>query len=131
MLRERKSVHSLCGGSSSSNSHSSTPPGSDKSKQGKGIRAATLARLTKLKLHKTGPNTKHREKARQYLTERHALSLHDSSSAGTRPRKPKPKREAHSEGETLTDDEQPDSDFKSTVARLKKVSLRRFRVWKS
>jgi hypothetical protein len=123
----------MFGGTPSSSSHGSNPgqpSSSDKPKQNKGIRASTLARLTKLKLNRTG-NSKQRDKARQYLTERHALSLHDSSAQMTRPRKSRPRRAAHSEGETLSEDEQTDVDFKSTVARLKKVSLRKFRMWKS
>ena len=131
-MRERKQAHTLCGSSASSSHSSGGPSSSDRPKPpGRGIRAATLARLTKLKIHRNG-NTKaqQREKARQYLTERQALSLHDTTTQSTRPRKAK--RDVHSEGETLTDEElQPDSDFKATVARLKKVSLRKFRAWKS
>lgn len=37
-------------------------------------------------------------------------------------------REVHSEGETLSDDE---GDLRTAVARLKRVSLRKFKVWKS
>lgn len=37
-------------------------------------------------------------------------------------------REVHSEGETLSDD---DGDLRTAVARLKRVSLRKFKVWKS
>ncbi|XP_071449033.1 1-phosphatidylinositol 4,5-bisphosphate phosphodiesterase epsilon-1-like [Hetaerina americana] len=38
-------------------------------------------------------------------------------------------REVHSEGETLSDDER-EYDFRSAVSRLKKVSLKKLRVWK-
>lgn len=47
---------------------------------------------------------------------------------------PQPKqiqREVHSEGETLSDDDHKDSDLMSTVSRLKKVSLRKLKEWKS
>ncbi|KRT86875.1 C2 domain containing protein, partial [Oryctes borbonicus] len=40
-------------------------------------------------------------------------------------------REVHSEGETLSDDEVKESDLMSTVSRLKKVSLRKLKEWKS
>ncbi|KAK9721921.1 Ras association (RalGDS/AF-6) domain [Popillia japonica] len=40
-------------------------------------------------------------------------------------------REVHSEGETLSDDDAKESDLLSTVSRLKKVSLRKFKEWKS
>ncbi|CAG7724464.1 unnamed protein product [Allacma fusca] len=130
VLRERKQAYSMFGGTPSSSQSTPQSSSSEKPKQPKGIRASTLARLTKLKLSRNG-NTKHREKARQYLTERHALSLHDSSAQMTRPRKSRPRRAAHSEGETLSDEDHTDADFKATVARLKKVSLRKFRMWKS
>lgn len=47
---------------------------------------------------------------------------------------PQPKqvqREVHSEGETLSDEEHKDTDLMSTVSRLKKVSLRKLKEWKS
>lgn len=130
VLRDRKQAQTLCGGSGSPSAKQG-PSGGDRPK--KGIKASTLARFSKLKGNKSpGPGTsKSREKARQYLTERHALSLHDSATHCARPRKIKSRRSAHSEGETLSDEEQPtEVDFKSTVARLKKVSLKKFRVWK-
>lgn len=37
-------------------------------------------------------------------------------------------REVHSEGETLSDD---DGDLRTAVARLKRLSLRKLKVWKS
>lgn len=40
-------------------------------------------------------------------------------------------REVHSEGETLSEDDNKESDLLSTVSRLKKVSLRKFKEWKS
>lgn len=40
-------------------------------------------------------------------------------------------REVHSEGETLSDEDVKDSDLLSTVSRLKKVSLKKFKEWKS
>ncbi|XP_071051553.1 1-phosphatidylinositol 4,5-bisphosphate phosphodiesterase epsilon-1-like isoform X1 [Onthophagus taurus] len=41
-------------------------------------------------------------------------------------------REVHSEGETLTEDEESkENDLMSTVSRLKKVSLRKLKEWKS
>lgn len=40
-------------------------------------------------------------------------------------------REVHSEGETLSDEEAKETDIMSTVSRLKKVSLRKFKEWKS
>ncbi|XP_049820565.1 1-phosphatidylinositol 4,5-bisphosphate phosphodiesterase epsilon-1-like isoform X2 [Aethina tumida] len=40
-------------------------------------------------------------------------------------------REVHSEGETLSDEETKESDLMATVSRLKKVSLRKFKEWKS
>lgn len=40
-------------------------------------------------------------------------------------------REVHSEGETLSDDENKEYDLLATVSRLKKVSLRKFKEWKS
>lgn len=40
-------------------------------------------------------------------------------------------REVHSEGETLSDEENKDSDLMATVSRLKKVSLRKLKEWKS
>lgn len=39
-------------------------------------------------------------------------------------------REVHSEGEALSEEERDSYDMLSTVARFKKVSLRRLRVWK-
>ena len=129
VLRDRK-THALSGSSAGSSRLSADS--SDRPKPSRGIRAATLARLTKLKIHRNG-NTKaqQREKARQYLAnQRQAHSLHDATSqATTKPRSTK--RDAHSEGETLSEEEPIDTDFKSTVARLKKVSLRKFRAWKS
>ncbi|ODN01451.1 1-phosphatidylinositol 4,5-bisphosphate phosphodiesterase epsilon-1 [Orchesella cincta] len=113
VLKERKQAFSLFGTSSSSSQAAQ----------------AAGARLGKLRIHRSG-NSKHGEKARQYLAERHALSLHDNTAQINRPRKSRTRRTAHSEGETLSEDETPETDFKSTVARLKKVSLRRFRVWK-
>lgn len=43
----------------------------------------------------------------------------------------KPQREVHSEGETLSDDDGKESDLMATVSRLKRVSLRKFKEWKS
>lgn len=40
-------------------------------------------------------------------------------------------REVHSEGETLSDEDSKESDLMATVSRLKKVSLRKFKEWKS
>lgn len=40
-------------------------------------------------------------------------------------------REVHSEGETISDDDSKETDLISTVFRLKKVSLRKFKEWKS
>lgn len=40
-------------------------------------------------------------------------------------------REVHSEGETLSDDDGRDSDLRSTMSNLKKMSLRKLKVWKS
>ncbi|CAG9861173.1 unnamed protein product [Phyllotreta striolata] len=40
-------------------------------------------------------------------------------------------REVHSEGETLSDEDVKESDLMSTMSRLKKVSLRKFKEWKS
>lgn len=40
-------------------------------------------------------------------------------------------REVHSEGETLSDDEQREHDLMSTVYRLKKMSMRKLKAWKS
>lgn len=40
-------------------------------------------------------------------------------------------REVHSEGEALSDEEGKESDLLATVSRLKKVSLRKFKEWKS
>ncbi len=40
-------------------------------------------------------------------------------------------REVHSEGETLSDEDGKESDLMATVSRLKKVSLRKFKEWKS
>lgn len=127
VLKERKQAFSLFG-SSSSGSQSSQGV-TDKLKPPKGLRVSTLARLGKLRIHRSS-NSKQGEKARQYLAERHAHSLHDNTTQINRPRKSRPRRTAHSEGETLSDEETHETDFKSTVARLKKVSLRRFRVWK-
>lgn len=130
VLKERKQAFSLFGSTSSSHASQTT---SEKLKppKGGGLRVSTLARLGKLRIHRSNnSNTKHGEKARQYLAERQAHSLHDNTAQVTRPRTSRPRRTAHSEGETLSEDETPETDFKSTVARLKKVSLRRFRVWK-
>ncbi len=128
VLRDIKQAQALCGISGSPHSKQG-PSGGDKPPK-KGIKASTLARFSKLRVNK-GSTLKSRDKARQYLTERQALSLHDSATHSMRPRKVKSRRSAHSEGETLSDEEQPQEiDFKSTVARLKKVSFRKFRVWK-
>lgn len=40
-------------------------------------------------------------------------------------------REVHSEGEMLSDEENKDTDLLSTVSRLKRVSIRKFKEWKS
>lgn len=40
-------------------------------------------------------------------------------------------REVHSEGETLSDDDGRDGDLRSAVSNLKKMSLKKLRVWKS
>nr|CAD7406530.1 unnamed protein product [Timema poppensis] len=48
-----------------------------------------------------------------------------------RPSPSQRRREVHSEGETLSDEEGRDADLRTTVLRLKKVSLRKLRVWKS
>lgn len=45
--------------------------------------------------------------------------------------KPECQREVHSEGETLSDEDVKESDLLSTVSRLKKVSIRKFKEWKS
>ncbi|XP_074028891.1 1-phosphatidylinositol 4,5-bisphosphate phosphodiesterase epsilon-1 isoform X2 [Leptinotarsa decemlineata] len=50
------------------------------------------------------------------------------SAAPTSSKKGDAMREVHSEGETLSDDETKDSDL---MSRLKKVSLRKFKEWKS
>ncbi|ENN78054.1 hypothetical protein YQE_05490, partial [Dendroctonus ponderosae] len=43
----------------------------------------------------------------------------------------KKSREVHSEGETLSDEESKDGEILSAVSRLKKVSMRKFKEWKS
>lgn len=43
---------------------------------------------------------------------------------------PKKHREVHSEGEAISDEEK-EQDFISTMSRLKRLSLRKFRAWKS
>lgn len=43
---------------------------------------------------------------------------------------PKKHREVHSEGEAISDEDK-DSDFISTMSRLKRLSIRKFRAWKS
>ena len=40
-------------------------------------------------------------------------------------------REVHSEGETLSDDESKDRDLMSTVYRIKKMSMKKLKAWKS
>lgn len=40
-------------------------------------------------------------------------------------------REVHSEGETLSEDENREHDLMSTVYRLKKMSIKKFKAWKS
>lgn len=40
-------------------------------------------------------------------------------------------REVHSEGETLSDDEIKESDLMSTVSRLKKMSIKKLKAWKT
>jgi phosphatidylinositol phospholipase C epsilon len=52
-----------------------------------------------------------------------------SSTAGSRGTFKAKQREVHSEGETLSDDER-DNDLRNAVSRLKKVSLKKFKVWK-
>lgn len=47
------------------------------------------------------------------------------------PQKHPCQREVHSEGETLSDDESKDSDLMAAMSRLKKVSLRKFKEWKT
>uniref|UniRef100_A0A1B0CFK7 Phosphoinositide phospholipase C n=2 Tax=Lutzomyia longipalpis TaxID=7200 RepID=A0A1B0CFK7_LUTLO len=45
---------------------------------------------------------------------------------------PRPRqREVHSEGETLSDDDIKESDLMSTVSRLKKMSIRKLKAWKT
>ncbi|CAH0559692.1 unnamed protein product [Brassicogethes aeneus] len=41
------------------------------------------------------------------------------------------RREVHSEGETLSDEDSKESDLMATVSRLKRVSLRKIKEWKS
>lgn len=47
------------------------------------------------------------------------------------PQKSTCSREVHSEGETLSDEETKEYDLMATVSRLKKVSLRKLKEWKS
>ena len=45
---------------------------------------------------------------------------------------PKKSREVHSEGETLSDEDfQKESEILTAVSRFKKVSMRKFKEWKS
>lgn len=52
-----------------------------------------------------------------------------AGAAGTDPT-PKKHREVHSEGEAISDEDK-DQDFISTMSRLKRLSIRKFRAWKS
>ncbi|XP_065340527.1 uncharacterized protein LOC135939859 isoform X4 [Cloeon dipterum] len=54
----------------------------------------------------------------------------EAKAAGTPPGFKERTREVHSEGETLSDEERDASDMRNAVARLKKVSLKKFKVWK-
>lgn len=52
----------------------------------------------------------------------------ETASSSTTPKKSEITREVHSEGETLSDDETKESDI---MSRLKKVSLKKLKEWKS
>lgn len=54
-----------------------------------------------------------------------------NATAATAHQKQQCQREVHSEGETLSDEDVKETDLMSTVSRLKKVSLRKFKEWKS
>uniref|UniRef100_A0A6P7GQR6 Phosphoinositide phospholipase C n=1 Tax=Diabrotica virgifera virgifera TaxID=50390 RepID=A0A6P7GQR6_DIAVI len=58
-------------------------------------------------------------------------STSDKDSTATAAKKAEVTREVHSEGETLSDEDSKESDLMSTMSRLKKVSLRKFKEWKS
>lgn len=82
----------------------------------------TTARSTKLKFPTGGEGLRLGSGRMIALTDRGRVA---------RASVPQQTREVHSEGETLSDDETRDVDLRTTVSRLKKVSLRKLRVWKS
>ncbi|XP_066257407.1 1-phosphatidylinositol 4,5-bisphosphate phosphodiesterase epsilon-1-like isoform X2 [Euwallacea similis] len=58
--------------------------------------------------------------------------LHSDKDLSSMAMSPKKSREVHSEGETLSDEEQTkDGELLSAVSRLKKVSIRKLKEWKS
>lgn len=74
---------------------------------------------------KTGEDSKGKSNARNKST-----SDRDSTVSANASKKDVT-REVHSEGETLSDEDAKESDLMSTMSRLKKVSIRKFKEWKS
>jgi phosphatidylinositol phospholipase C epsilon len=98
-------------------------------RKGTALRTATLERLSKgLGKHPVG-------EALSDPTARSRFPLSSGGSHSVRAEMPpsynRRQREVHSEGETLSDEETRDPDMRTAVSRLKRVSLRKLRVWKS
>ncbi|XP_075223466.1 1-phosphatidylinositol 4,5-bisphosphate phosphodiesterase epsilon-1-like isoform X4 [Lycorma delicatula] len=96
------------------------------------LRAATLDRLSKgLKLP-VGEALSDPTAGRSTKTRFPLSGLGRGGSAREQgPPPPHRIREVHSEGETLSDDDVRDVDIRTAVSRLKRVSLRKLRVWRS
>ncbi|RZF45196.1 hypothetical protein LSTR_LSTR009967 [Laodelphax striatellus] len=97
------------------------------------LRAATLDRLSKgLKLP-VGEALSDPTTSSKATKSRFPLSGlgRGGSTREQGPPPPRRMREVHSEGETLSDDDVRDADIRTAVSRLKRVSLRKLRVWRS
>ncbi|XP_056642796.1 1-phosphatidylinositol 4,5-bisphosphate phosphodiesterase epsilon-1-like isoform X2 [Diorhabda sublineata] len=75
---------------------------------------------------KTGEDSKGKNSSRNKSS-----SEKESSTSSGAAKKSEVTREVHSEGETLSDEDAKETDLMSTMSRLKKVSIRKFKEWKS
>ncbi|XP_058116355.1 1-phosphatidylinositol 4,5-bisphosphate phosphodiesterase epsilon-1-like [Anopheles ziemanni] len=78
----------------------------------------------------TGTKSRHHGHGRTKFSSEKDTSF-SSTSAGSAGSKSANRREVHSEGETLSDEEAKETDIMSTMSRFKRMSIKKLKSWKS